>query len=94
MSQNPTLQSDIDADMDVFFSDHDTGAVINGNVITGFFSSGDSAFMDAAIPYFEAPAGRLTAVRRGDSVEIDSQQYQVVGIDFPAGRIRLTLGRG
>ncbi len=90
---NQNLQSDIEKDFNEFFSDLDTGAVIGGNVVTGWFSSGDSAFMDVAVPVFEAPRARLESVRRGDTVEIGSDVYRVVDIEFPAGRIRLTLGR-
>ena len=92
-SQNPNLQADIDADLDVMFSDLDTGARINGDVVTGWFSSGDSGFMDSSVPSFEAPHERLKDVRRNDAVEISGIDYRVVDIEFPAGRIRLVLGQ-
>ena len=92
-SQNPNLQADIAADLDVMFSDLDTGARINGDVVTGWFSSGDSGFMDSSVPSFEAPHERLKEVRREDAVEISGIDYRVVDIEFPAGRIRLVLGQ-
>lgn len=91
--QNPNLQADIAADLDVMFSDLDTGARINGDVVTGWFSSGDSGFMDSSVPSFEAPHERLKDVRREDAVEISGIDYRVVDIEFPAGRIRLVLGQ-
>lgn len=92
-SPNPNLQADIAADLDVMFSDLDTGARINGDLVTGWFSSGDSGFMDSSVPSFEAPHERLKDVRREDAVEISGIDYRVVDIEFPAGRIRLVLGQ-
>lgn len=88
------MAADFARDLDEMFSDMDEAAVIDGQVVTGWFDSGDSSFMDAAVPTFEAPTARLDFVRRGVVVQVNGQQYRVSDIAFLAGRIRLTLAMG
>lgn len=89
MSFNDDLASDLS---EVFFSDFQHVATIGGQSVVGFFSRSNSSYMDASVPFFEAPGNVLALVRSGDVIAIDGVQYGVISRDYPAGMIRLNLG--
>ncbi len=83
----------------VFFGDDfKTTATITGENFTGsvggYFGVTNNDYVQAGVPYFDALAHEINAVRKGDTVTVNSVTYAVVNREYPnSGVLRLVLGK-
>ena len=86
------FMDDVQDDLNnLFYSDMNHSATIDGTTVTGFFTEADSARIEQPLASFEGLTADLSAVRRGDEVAVESKLYNVTDIEFLSGRIRLYL---
>jgi hypothetical protein len=95
-----SFQDDLNEDLsEVFFGDDfRTTATIAGEnfsgTVGGYFGITDNNYVQSGIPFFDALAHEINAVRKGYTVTVNGAVYTVINREYRnTGVLRLVLGK-